>query len=169
MLDDSQPSLDLPGRSGRSALTIHQPWAFLIVRPDITDPAERARLRSIAAIKDVENRTWPTRARGEVYVHAGKHFDIAVLIAFREYCRQGWGMPPEALQAADLLLEKPELMQLGGIIGTMTIGTCSRTIVSPWKAQEGYGFGLTDSKPLPFRPYRGMQGFFPIPDEIQDA
>jgi activating signal cointegrator 1 len=38
------------------ALTIQQPWAHLIIRGD----------------KRVENRTWPTRYRGPLAIHAGK-------------------------------------------------------------------------------------------------
>ncbi len=41
------------------ALSIQQPWAWLIV----------------SGIKDVENRNWPTSVRGRVLVHAGKTLD----------------------------------------------------------------------------------------------
>ncbi|MCB1589226.1 MAG: hypothetical protein KDI56_10025, partial [Xanthomonadales bacterium] len=30
------------------ALTIQQPWAWLIIRPDITDPQERAAVRGLS-------------------------------------------------------------------------------------------------------------------------
>jgi len=38
------------------ALSIRQPWAYLIIH----------------AGKDVENREWPTRVRGNILIHAGK-------------------------------------------------------------------------------------------------
>lgn len=41
------------------ALSIQQPWAWLIVHGH----------------KDVENRTWPTLVRGRVLIHAGKQID----------------------------------------------------------------------------------------------
>ena len=41
------------------ALSIKQPWAWLIVHGG----------------KDIENRTWPTRYRGVVLIHSGKKFD----------------------------------------------------------------------------------------------
>ena len=41
------------------ALSIRQPWAYLI---------------AIGA-KDVENRSWLTRFRGRIYIHASKRFD----------------------------------------------------------------------------------------------
>lgn len=37
------------------ALTIKQPWAYLIA----------------SGIKDIENRTWPTKYRGKIFIHAG--------------------------------------------------------------------------------------------------
>ena len=43
----NRPDLD-------KAISIKQPWAYLIC----------------AGIKDVENRTWPTKYRGRVYIHA---------------------------------------------------------------------------------------------------
>lgn len=41
------------------ALSIKQPWAWLIVN----------------GYKDIENRGWPTRLRGRVLIHAGKVID----------------------------------------------------------------------------------------------
>ncbi len=46
------------------ALNIRQPRAHLIVHGH----------------KDVENRSWPTKFRGRVYVHAGKRFDVEALL-----------------------------------------------------------------------------------------
>jgi hypothetical protein len=41
---------------GMKALSIRQPWAWLIVK----------------GYKDIENRTWATKLRGRVFVHASK-------------------------------------------------------------------------------------------------
>jgi len=43
------------------AITIHQPWAELIVRGE----------------KDVENRSWRTHHRGPLLIHAGARADTA--------------------------------------------------------------------------------------------
>jgi len=43
----------------KKALTVKQPWANLIVK----------------GIKDVENRTWQTKYRGRLYIHAAKKSD----------------------------------------------------------------------------------------------
>jgi hypothetical protein len=42
-------------------ISIRQPWASLIV----------------SGIKDIENRTWPTRYRGPVLIHASQRADDA--------------------------------------------------------------------------------------------
>lgn len=43
-------------------ITVKQPWAWLICTPRQDNPQ--------LAIKDIENRTWPTKFRGRVLVHA---------------------------------------------------------------------------------------------------
>ena len=58
------------------ALSIRQPWAWLIVRPDLTDPIQRAAAFAAGEIKDIENRTWATKHRGPFLVHAGQTFDM---------------------------------------------------------------------------------------------
>ena len=50
------------------ALSIQQPWAWLIVNN----------------YKDIENRDWWTRERGRVYVHAGKKIDTDAIEYLRE-------------------------------------------------------------------------------------
>lgn len=53
-------------------ISIKQPWAHLICTPRQDNPQ--------LGIKDIENRTWPTKFRGRVLVHAsgskGKKFKI---------------------------------------------------------------------------------------------
>ena len=47
-------------------LSIRQPWAELILRGE----------------KTIEVRSWPTRHRGELWLHAGAHVDARLLQAF---------------------------------------------------------------------------------------
>lgn len=55
----TRPELEqLVERTGK-ALSIMQPWAWLIVNGH----------------KDIENRDWPTRFRGPILIHAGKRLD----------------------------------------------------------------------------------------------
>lgn len=48
-------------------LSIHQPWAWLIVN----------------GYKDIENRSWNTSYRGSLLIHAGKAIDRAALASVR--------------------------------------------------------------------------------------
>ena len=48
-------------------LSIHQPWAWLIVN----------------GYKDIENRSWNTSYRGPLLIHAGKAIDRAALASVR--------------------------------------------------------------------------------------
>lgn len=49
--------------SAKLALSVQQPWAWLIVNGH----------------KDIENRDWPTRVRGTIAIHAGKKIDTAAI------------------------------------------------------------------------------------------
>lgn len=119
------------------ALSIRQPWAWLIVHGH----------------KDVENRDWPTKFRGAFLVHAGKTKD------HEEYESAG-------IKAAMLGIELPPIDDLdyGGIVGQSCLIGCVTGSNSRWFFGE-YGFLLRDSKPRPFVPYRGMLGFFNVPPE----
>ena len=54
------------------AISILQPWAWLIVRPDLTDAVARAQAFAADQVKIVENRDWRTPYRGQILIHAGK-------------------------------------------------------------------------------------------------
>lgn len=56
------------------ALSIRQPWAWLIVKGH----------------KDIENRTWSTSYRGEILIHASKTIDKA---AMHMAISRGWKLP----------------------------------------------------------------------------
>ena len=115
------------------ALSIMQPWAWLIV----------------AGHKDIENRTWATRYRGPVLIHAGKRFD---------FDPQEWDWPD---------IERPLDFDLGGIVGEAEIVDCVTASSSRWFCGP-FGFVIRNARPLPFRPCRGMLGFF-TPDFTSPA
>lgn len=129
------------------ALSILQPWAALIV----------------AGVKDIENRSWPTRERGEILVHAGKGFDMdAYFWLLNNFMRIG--LPEaDACKVGDLLDRmNPKTLERGGIVGSTEIIDCVHDHPSPWKVEGAYGFVLRNSKPLLFRPLRGQLGFFEV-------
>lgn len=125
------------------ALSVRQPWAWLIVN----------------GYKDVENRNWPTRFRGPVLIHAGKAWgpdERDVL----EDLRAGYNPVDYCLlpQPISDLLEVPEL---GGIVGVAEIEDCVSSSRSRWFVGP-YGFLIRNARPLPFRPLRGRLGFFEV-------
>ncbi len=115
------------------AITVYQPWADLIVR----------------GIKDIENRSWPTRFRGKILIHAGKKIDGNNVKKYRRTL---------GLDSVDDY--DPQTM---AIVGMAEVVDCvathrSRFFLGP------YGFVLKNA--VRFRRpihYRGRQGIFRVP------
>src|ERR1700682_4460171 len=105
-------------------ISIRQPWASLIV----------------GGVKDVENRTWPTRYRGPVLVHASQHVDDVS----SEDIERRFGV------------RMPSALPLGGIVGITEIVDCVRPHPSKWYAAGHYAFVLANSRPLPFVRWKGQ-------------
>lgn len=147
------------------ALSIRQPWAWLIIRPDLVGEARnQARLKS--QIKDFENREWqpanPGRKfRGPFLVHAAKGCTRAEYLEACQFARRIG------------VTTVPPLEQLprGGIVGQVEVGffydsTEELDEDSPW--QVGSGFTLRLAEPLPFVPCAGVLGFFnPVFPEVK--
>ena len=114
------------------ALSIQQPWAWLIVNSK----------------KSVENRTWATRFRGRVMIHAGKKLDVEGHAWVRDRF-------PD--------LELPRVFECGGIVGEAVLADCVTDHPSPWFFGP-YAFVFTAARPLPFRALRGQLGLFEVPD-----
>ena len=115
------------------ALSIRQPWAWLVVN----------------GYKDIENRTWSTAFRGRIYVHAGQRMVADDYPEQREYlARAGIVIPTE--------------LPRGAIVGEVTITGCSSSSGSPWFCVP-YGSTLDDpvayEQPVPCR---GQLGFFKV-------
>ncbi|EOG5366173.1 ASCH domain-containing protein [Cronobacter sakazakii] len=130
------------------ALSIRQPWAWLIVN----------------GFKDIENRSWNTKYRGPLLIHASAtkpSMDdysavIDILLKHRMYhiefprwndfaVRENW--------------QGHRGIERGGIVGIATITDCVDASPSPWFFGPK-GFTLTDAKPLPFNPLKGKLSFF---------
>ncbi|HVN71159.1 MAG TPA: ASCH domain-containing protein [Desulfomonilia bacterium] len=84
------------------ALSIRQPWAWLIVHGG----------------KDVENRTWRTDIRGRFLIHAGYVLDEAG----HAYVKKHIGID----------LPDPDALKRGGIIGFADLTDCVAKYESPW-------------------------------------
>ncbi|KUF38990.1 hypothetical protein AS361_03845 [Myroides marinus] len=90
------------------ALSVKQPWAELIC----------------LGIKDVENRTWKTKFRGRVYIHAPAKKDTTSRLT------------TEQINAIDHVEET--YLRLSAIIGEVTIIDCVQNHKSIW-ADKGEG------------------------------
>lgn len=84
------------------ALSVRQPWAWLIVNGH----------------KDIENRTWRTDYRGPVLIHASKTYDDSI---------QG---EHEVLNGVDV--PESQSFDFGGIVGVAEIVDCVSASPSPW-------------------------------------
>jgi len=124
------------------ALTICQPYAELILRGE----------------KRIENRTWPTKHRGPMYLHAGKS-------------RAWWNNEPDGKLYPNA--------QFGAVVGIVNVIDCvpvtdiregkcypelreSRHTLGPWC------WVLADVVSIGPWPWRGAQGLFDIDEDELD-
>lgn len=124
------------------AISIRQPWAWAILN----------------AKKDIENRTWRTKIRGTVAVHASQ------TMRRREY--------EEALRKIKTLSPRVkvpsyESMPRGAIVGLVDIVGCEPKTKSKWHARGHYGFLLANPRALrrPV-PCKGSLSFWEVPANI---
>lgn len=124
------------------ALSIRQPWAWLIANGH----------------KDIENRTWPTKFRGRVLIHASKGMTRAEYEDVEDFLDD----------FTQITLPAFDVIERGGIVGVATITHCvpSNARASLWHMEGQFGFQIADAKPLPFVACKGALGFFDVPKEI---
>jgi hypothetical protein len=114
------------------AISIRQPFAALIV----------------AGVKDIENRSWPTKYRGNILIHASKKVDKNGFKMMKEM-----GIPESIVRNM--------INYSGGIIGEAEIVDCVKKSKSEW-FEGPYGFVLKNARPLWFKPCKGKLGIFDI-------
>lgn len=115
------------------ALSIKQPWAWAILRKG----------------KDVENRKWKTKFRGNFLIHSAK---TVALNAPRE-------LYDEWLYAYEM---GDNAAKLGGIVGVVELTDCQENYPSKWSINGLYHFILKDPVLLPFRELKGKLNFFEV-------
>lgn len=126
--------IDLPER----ALSIMQPWAWLIVN----------------GYKHLENRDWRTKFRGPVCIHAGKAVDQSALLGILDDRHPVTG---EHRMFSERMAVEPA--PRGGIVGVAEIVGCVRASPSEWFVGK-YGFVIANARPIEFIPVKGSLGFF---------
>lgn len=124
------------------ALSIRQPWIELILR----------------GIKDVENRSWDTKHRGLLVLHAAKTFDLD--LSDREDRTEYESLKNEYGINKDTLV-------YGALVGSIEVVAVTKDVVSDWHIQGMYGWYLRNpkrfEKPVP---WRGEKGLFEVNDTI---
>ena len=123
-------------------LSIRQPWAWAIVE----------------GFKPVENRTWATKYRGPILIHAGVKADDAAAWRFVEERM-------EAMRPNSIVILPRKAVDYGGIVGMADLVDCVEYYDSPWFFGP-YGFVLANARPLPFVPMKGRLGFFRANKEV---
>jgi hypothetical protein len=123
------------------ALSIMQPWAWLIVN----------------GWKDLENRTWTTSYRGQLLIHASKDIDF-----------QGYNFIIRNGLMNEIDMPEIDDFQRGGIVGQAELYDIVTNAPSDWAATDQYHWILRDAKPLPFIPCRGaLSVWTPSPEILQ--
>jgi hypothetical protein len=116
------------------AISIRQPWAWLIVHGH----------------KDIENRTWRTKHRGPILIHASKTVDWEAVELVREIlAEEGIDFPDD------------DALETGGIVGQAKILDCVSESDSEW-FDGPYGFVIGPAEPMLFIPCQGRPGVFDL-------
>ena len=115
-----------------TTLSLRQPWAWLLVNGP----------------KDGENRSWPTKVRGLVAIHAGKTIERKAI---------------ELLKGCSPKINYPETYTTGRIVGFVNIVDCVSKHRSDWffGSENGGFFFVTDARVAWDGPaIKGRLGFF---------
>lgn len=144
-------------RTTLPALSIRQPWAWFITRPDLVGDARAAALAA-GHIKTIENRSWPTNFRGRFLIHAGKGMTIDEFDAALEFARVQVRLDVDLLERLAVGMQQ---IPRGGIVGVADLTGCTPVSSSPWFVGD-FGLELANIKPLPFLEYRGALSFFRV-------
>lgn len=118
------------------ALSINQPWAWLIVNGH----------------KGVENRDWDTRYRGDFLVHAGKKIDYSAYDYLED---TDIDIPPPSELQTGGIVGKARLINTVHIKDKRLVAEKDK----PWFFGE-YGFMLDGQQSCEFKPCKGALGFF---------
>lgn len=137
------------------AISIQQPWAWLIIRPDVLSTQERSRLLHGASFKNIENRSWSTSHRGDLAVHVSQSYSKRLHIEHADIIYREFG----------IVLPPQEDMKVGGVIGVVKVLGCVRESPSPW-FKGPWGMELADPRPVEFVPMPGKLSLFEVPNEV---
>ena len=118
---------------GVRVLTVRQPWAWAIIHGG----------------KDVENRSWPTKHRGALLIHAGSAFERD---GYETVKRLAARPPPPADEFVH-----------GAIIGVAELVDCVRDSNSEWAVPGQWHWCLRSQGPVESFPCSGKLGLWRPP------
>lgn len=149
---ENDTSLTLEFMRRLPALSIRQPWAWYIVRPDLVG-VRRNQAIANDHMKPVENRDWserypPISFRGQFLIHASKGMTNAEYEAANSFAAFCCGVEPMR-----------ESLDRGGIVGIAKVVAVVSDHPSNWFTGP-VALMLDEVLPLPFVPCKGMLGFF---------
>jgi uncharacterized protein (UPF0264 family) len=128
------------------ALSLKQPWAALLVH----------------GLKTVEVRSWATRRRGRILIHAA---------GIPDKRPEAWARVPPALR--DTAEQRRGIVGAAELVGVRRYGTPQEFNAdgalhlnepSWFRPPRLYGFTFANAEALPFRPCRGRTRFFRVAD-----
>jgi hypothetical protein len=113
------------------ALSVRQPWAWLIV----------------SGLKDIENRPRRTHYRGSLLIHAG--------LSLNSYTEKNIDWLNKKFGVSI-----PMELDTGGIVGIVDVVDCVERHKSRWFNKGNFGWVLANPRRLIFRPCKGALGLF---------
>jgi hypothetical protein len=122
------------------ALSIRQPWAWLIVYGP----------------KTIENRCWFCHYRGRLLIHASGGMTQREYVEAAAYAHARGVIVPDRAK-----------LEFGGVIGVATVTGCVAQSVDPW-FMGPYGITLADRQPLPCLKVKGRLGLFEVAYPVGD-
>jgi hypothetical protein len=130
------------------AISLRQPWAWLVVAADGYQNPKR-----------VENRNWMPSYRGPLLIHAARtvELDAAAAIVKRR---------PDLANIELPATWEQEGMR-GGIVGVAYLVTVNVPSANEWYDRRyRFGWHLEHAYPLPFAPWLGLPGLFDIDENL---
>jgi hypothetical protein len=135
------------------ALSIRQPWAWLIIRPDIIGDESRAAAVKSGEIKTIENRSRRCLKRERIFIHASAGITRAEYADAADWLQETFG--------TTFNLPAFEKLECGGIVGSADITDCIAESCNHWFVGP-FGWVLANARPETFKPCKGALNFFEV-------
>jgi hypothetical protein len=126
------------------AISLWQPWPWLIFRPDIQ--GDRRFVLNPRTAKDVENRPVHFKFTGDLCICSTQKLDPQIeTIRKRVYDENG--------------ITLPDTFDCGGIVGVVVVGPMVNAHKSPWFTGP-WAWPILKRRVIPFKAMRGAQGLY---------